>query len=146
MAAAQETGGRAAAVLIDPVTDGKAWWQQLLKQQQMSFMTRGQAVPKLETLAAGDATGLVEIKAEHYHPEFIAGLAALDATTLNAGPVGPLLQVRHVAQATSGAAPADADTWEVAGANFWNDKSLYGGQWPAPLAARLLEWIRGLDA
>jgi hypothetical protein len=148
LAATRETE-RTAVIMIEPVVDGRAWWQQMLSQQRMSSLLRGSPTPTAGPSPAGDGEGMIEIRDEFFDPKFEAEVSSIGPDAFADGYSTPQVLVRVGPRLPGMAwsnyeALTSTEQWQDDGPVFWNEQSLYAGYWPASLADRLLQWIREL--
>lgn len=144
--------------LFSPIVDGQAYWKQLLRTQQMSYMTRGEKPKKRdELLAILESEGCLEIEADLLSADFVEQLCGVDLCETASKFHGRCLLTAvesdrtDYEQARKLAANYRSSGAVVTGClgeqrDFWSSQSLYDGYLPIGLYERVSTWIREIES
>lgn len=140
-------------ILISPIVKGDKYWNELLRTQQMSYLTSGMKPKKrdelLNTLAE---TGSLEIEGDYLSAALVEQMMQIDLVGGAQGFDGRCIITSLESDKTSrqdatelGAsyaqAGADVTEWLNEKRDFWTSKSMYDGYVPFDLYERTAKWI-----
>jgi pimeloyl-ACP methyl ester carboxylesterase len=143
-------------MLVAPVVDGAAYWDWLVRTQQMSFLTRGMKSKNKEAMLAElETIGHLEIAADRLSRSFVEQLRNIDllrdgrefsgscvVTAVAADDTGAA-QATELSEAYK-AAGVDVSDWTPEPRDFWTSQALYDGYTPMSLYTRTNTWISRL--
>lgn len=140
-------------VAIAPIVSGEMYWNNLLRTQQMSFLTRGlKSTPRDEIVEQLNVIGYTEVSGDCLSRAYVEQLQKIDllATPLPevrqclltavAADETALTQAKELAERFRSAG-ADVAEWVPEQRGFWTSEALYDGYLPQQLYARTVKWI-----
>ena len=139
--------------LLSPITDGTAYWNELLRKEQFAAIAMGnKARKKSDLLAELDANGSVEIEAQILCVEFVEQLSKLKLCESVANFCGNVLATGiSSAESTHGqflellsryeAHGSRVENWFDEERDYWSARSMYDAYVPEETFSRVAGWI-----
>ena len=143
----------AGIVLLSPIVDGLRYWNDLIRTQQFSALSRGSKAASKDQLLEGlEKNHFIEIEAQNLSAEMSSQISNLNLIESLGHFLGPV-PVTGVSEDTKGHTDINhlvnsynslggcAVAWLKEERNYWSSQCMYDAYIPQPTFDRVLSWI-----